>query len=143
MRLFSCALKNAQLSHNSCTFYSRLPGDYELMNLIFLVDDHRDHHVDDHPVGDHFVVQCNYLLHILIFNNPQVQYFPGESWEWSRCKDVYFGAPPFGVLFFEIRCLQKGKIDPNLLPRTPFRPRKEKVKTPIVLRAQAKQRTWY
>ena len=38
---------------------------------------------------------------------------------------MYFGAPPFGVLFFAIRCLQKGKIDPNLLPRTPFRPRKK------------------
>ena len=33
--------------------------------------------------------------------------------------------PPFGVLFFAIRCLQKGKIDPNLLPRTPFRPSKK------------------
>ena len=39
---------------------------------------------------------------------------------------MYFGAPPFGVLFFSIRCLQKEKIDPNLLPRTPFRPRKKK-----------------
>ena len=28
-------------------------------------------------------------------------------------------------LFFAIRCLQKGKIDPNLLPRTPFRPSKK------------------
>ena len=61
---------------------------------------------------------------------------------------MYFGAPPFGVLFFAIQCLQKGKIDPNildceqslrmvkrdysqstnLLPRTPFRPRKKKSK---------------
>ena len=51
-----------------------------------------------------------------------------ECWEWSRCKDLYFGAPSFGVLFFAIRRLQKGKIDPNLLPRTPFRPRKKKSK---------------
>jgi len=56
-----------------------------------------------------------------------------ECWERSRCKDVYVSAPPFGVLFFAIRCLQKGKIDPNLLPRTPFRPRKKKVKKPIFL----------
>ena len=67
----------------------------------------------------------------------------GKCWERSRCKDVYFGAPPFSVLFFAIRCLQKGKIDPNLLPRMPFRPRKKKVKKPIVLRAQAKERTRY
>ena len=40
VRLFSCALKNAQLSHSSGTFYSRLPGDYELMNWIFLVAHH-------------------------------------------------------------------------------------------------------
>ena len=65
----------------------------------------------------------------------------GECWERSRCKDVYVGAPPFGVLFFAIRCLQKGKIDPNLLPQTSFRPRDKKVKKPIFLRAQAKQRT--
>ena len=67
----------------------------------------------------------------------------GKCWERSRCKDVYFGAPPFGVLFFAIRCLQKGKVDPNLLRRTPFRPRRKKVKKPIVLRAQAKERTRY
>ena len=32
------------------------------------------------------------------------------------------------MLFFAIGCLQKGKIDPNLLPRMPFRPRKKKSK---------------
>ena len=67
----------------------------------------------------------------------------GKCWERSRCKDVCFGAPPFGVLFIAIRCLQKGKVDPNLLRRTPFRPRRKKVKKPIVLRAQAKERTRY
>ena len=34
----------------------------------------------------------------------------------------------FDVLFFAIRCLLKGKIDPNLLRRTRFRPRKKKSK---------------
>ena len=40
VRLFSSALINAQVSHSSGTFYSRLPGDYGRINLIFPIDDH-------------------------------------------------------------------------------------------------------
>ena len=40
VRLFSSALINVQVSHSSGTFYSRLPGDYGRINLIFLIDDH-------------------------------------------------------------------------------------------------------
>ena len=45
-----------------------------------------------------------YIFYLYIRVNIWIK-FHSECWERSGCKDVYFGAPPFGVLFFAIRCL--------------------------------------
>ena len=45
-----------------------------------------------------------------------------------ECKDVYFGAPPFGVLFFAIRCLQKRKDRPKSSSSDAFSPEEKKSK---------------
>ena len=52
-----------------------------------------------------------------------------EFWERSRCKDVYFGAPPFGVLFILCNSMPpKRKGRPKSSSSDAFSPEEKKSK---------------